>query len=90
MTQSELVQEIATLTGSNKTSAKLMLEALKTTVTRAVVAGDKVVINDLGSFGSSVHKARQGRNPGTGEVIAIPEKRLPKFTASKTLKDALS
>jgi DNA-binding protein HU-beta len=90
MNQKELIDQMALLSGSTKTSAKIMLEALKSTVVRAVGAGERVVINDLGSFGSSVHKARQGRNPGTGEVIAIPEKRLPNFKASKTLKDALS
>lgn len=34
--------------------------------------------------------ARQGRNPATGATISIPAKKSVKFSASKTIKDALN
>jgi len=34
--------------------------------------------------------ARQGRNPLTGEVMAIPERKMPAFKAGKALKDAVA
>jgi len=37
----------------------------------------------------SKRKARTGRNPQTGAVIKIPAKRVPRFKAGKSLKDAV-
>ena len=44
----------------------------------------------FGSFKVSKRKARPGRNPRTGEKIEIKAKNVPKFTAGKALKDAVS
>lgn len=42
-------------------------------------AGKRVTIRGFGSFTPALRKARTGRNPGTGEPIAIPAKRTVKF-----------
>jgi DNA-binding protein HU-beta len=52
--------------------------------------GSPVTIAGFGSFKVSKRKARNGRNPKTGEVIKIKASKAPKFVASKTLKDFLN
>lgn len=47
-------------------------------------------IPGIGKLTVKESKARQGRNPSTGEAITIPAKKSVKFSASKTIKDALN
>jgi DNA-binding protein HU-beta len=62
-----------------------MIEGIKT----ALKAGEKVTFSGFGSFDVKERKARKGRNPKTGEQVAIPPKKRVKFTPSKSLKIAL-
>lgn len=48
--------------------------------------GTIVAIKDFGKFELKKREARTGRNPRTGEAIAVPAKTVPKFTFSKLLK----
>ncbi len=47
----------------------------------------KVTLVGFGTFKSITKKAKEGRNPKTGQKIKIPKKRVPKFVAGKELKD---
>ena len=76
-----------------KLSARQMDAALSSmigTVTDALKNGEKVVLPGFGMFAVKTRPARQGRNPYTGENIAIPERKTPAFKAAKTLKDAVA
>ena len=44
----------------------------------------------FGTFVVKSRAARTGRNPRTGEAIAIPASRVPSFKAGKALKDAVN
>ena len=66
------------------------LSALIQTLTDALKSGEKVVLPGFGMFAVKTRPARQGRNPYTGENIAIPARKLPAFKAGKTLKDAVA
>ena len=66
------------------------LSALVESVTDALKNGEKVVLPGFGMFAVKTRPARQGRNPYTGENIAIPERKTPAFKATKTLKDAVA
>ena len=66
------------------------LSALIQTLTDALKSGEKVVLPGFGMFAVKTRPARQGRNPYTGENIAIPERKTPAFKATKTLKDAVA
>lgn len=46
---------------------------------------EDVQLVGLGSWKRVTRKARQGRNPKTGETITIPERTVVKFKASKAL-----
>ena len=55
-----------------------------------VKKGEKVSIHGFGSFEQVKRSARKGHNPKTGEEITIPEKKAPKFTPSKVLKESVN
>ncbi len=47
-------------------------------------------INGFGTFKVVPHKAREGRNPQTGEKIDVPAKNVVKFIPAKALKTAMN
>ena len=51
---------------------------------------DTVTLIGFGTFKVNKTKTRKGRNPQTGEEIKIEAKKVPKFMASKALKDAVN
>ncbi len=89
MTRTELIEGLATRTGSDKKEAKAFLDALTVLVEDTIRQGGEVPMRGLGKFKVQNRKARIGRNPLTGAEIQIPAKTVVKFTLSKALKDLL-
>ena len=58
-------------------------------ITDALENGDSVSLIGFGTFKVADRKARQGRNPQTGEEMYIAASKVPKFVAGKALKDAV-
>ena len=57
----------------------------------AVVAGaDRVEIRGFGSFKVKAYRRYQGRNPKTGEIIQVKDKKLPFFKVGKELKERVN
>jgi nucleoid DNA-binding protein len=56
---------------------------------KTVKKGGKVALVGFGTFSSGKRKARIGRNPQTGAAIKIPARKVPKFSAGKSFKDAV-
>jgi DNA-binding protein HU-beta len=88
--KNELIEAVAERTGLAKSDAARAVEAVLGAVTEALQRGDTVALSGFGSFVSKERAARTGRNPRTGESIAIPASRVPTFKAGKGLKDALN
>ena len=65
------------------------LDAILTTIQEGVATEGKVVLVGFGTFEAVLSKAREGRNPKTGEVIQIPEKKVVRFSAGKDLKESV-
>jgi nucleoid DNA-binding protein len=53
------------------------------------VNGDEIAVPGFGKFSVVVRKARTGLNPQTKQKINIPEKKAPKFSAAKSLKESI-
>jgi DNA-binding protein HU-beta len=88
--RNDLVDAVAEQTGLAKSDAARAVEALLGAVTDALRKGETVTLSGFGSFVAKTRAARTGRNPRTGESIAIPASRAPAFKAGKGLKDALN
>ena len=89
MNKTELIAAAAERSGLTKKDTEKALNAALDAITAALVAGDKVQVSGFGIFEVKVREARMGRNPHTGEAMEIAASRVPAFTASKTMKDAL-
>ena len=64
--------------------------AVFATIAEALARGEKVSIAGFGTFATRSRPARQGRNPATGESIAIAASTAPSFKAGKTLRDGVN
>jgi DNA-binding protein HU-beta len=89
MTKAELIDKIASGTGLSKADASRALDSTLNSVKMALKKGQKVTLVGFGTFSITKRKSRKGRNPRTGEVITIPAAKVPKFSAGKSLKDAV-
>ncbi len=90
MTRSDLVEALAEqfdqLTHRDaEVAVKTLLEALGDSLVR----GHRIEIRGFGSFSISHRLPRMGRNPRTGEAVAIPSKRVPHFKPGKALREAV-
>ena len=89
MTKEELIEKVASGASLSKADAARAINAAIGSITSALKKGQSVTLVGFGTFKVSKRKARKGRNPKTGEVITIKATRVPKFSAGKSLKDAV-
>lgn len=89
MTKAELVASVAERSGLGKKDAAIALDAVFDSITGALAAGDRVQLVGFGTFEVRERAARTGRNPQTGEDIAIAARNVPIFKPGKALKDAV-
>lgn len=91
MTKSEL---IARLAERNPHLYQRDVERIVTTIfdeiTDALAQGDRVELRGFGAFSVKKRDARQGRNPRTGEQVAVQGKVIPFFKTGKQLRERLN
>ena len=91
MTKSELIQKI-----TNKNSFLYqkdiykIIDTLFNTVAKALKDGDRVELRNFGTFTTKLRNARIGRNPKTGDPVAIPQKKMPFFKMGKSMKERIN
>jgi DNA-binding protein HU-beta len=90
MNKGELVDAVAEKATVTKKQADAVLSAALEAIMEAVSEGDKVTLVGFGSFESRERKAREGRNPKTGDKMEIPATRVPAFSAGKLFKDRVA
>jgi DNA-binding protein HU-beta len=89
MTKSELVRQLAEDFELPRRQVTELVEALLDKITAVLKTGDKVALTPFGQFRIRDRAARIARNPQTGEPVNVPAKRVLKFTAGRTLKEAV-
>ena len=89
MNKADLIDEVAKVLSSKK-EAKEAVECVLSTITSTMKKQEAVTLVGFGTFKVDNRKARTGRNPRTGEPIEIKAKKVPKFVAGKSLKDAIN
>jgi integration host factor subunit beta len=90
MTKADLVEQVTALGDLTRRDGEVIVETLFESVIEALKANDKVEVRGFGSFRSRQRKPRTGRNPKTGESVAVPAKRVPYFKPSKELRDLVN
>jgi DNA-binding protein HU-beta len=88
--KTELVDAVAQEADISRASAARVVDAVFGHITRHLGDGESVTISGFGTFSVRQRAARSGRNPHSGEMMAIPASRVPAFKAGKGLKDAVN
>ncbi len=88
MTKSELIEALAAKQVHLRTddvdmAVKTLLEQMSATLS----VGERIEIRGFGSFSLHYRPARIGRNPKTGESVALPGKHVPHFKPGKELRE---
>ncbi len=87
MNKGELIDKVAESANVSKKQADAIVSATLDAIIDAVASGDKVTLVGFGSFEPRERKAREGRNPKTGEKMQIPASKVPAFSAGKLFKE---
>ncbi|HIU73555.1 MAG TPA: integration host factor subunit alpha [Candidatus Aphodousia faecipullorum] len=90
MTKADLVEMLFNRMGMNKREAKVMVDAFFDEIRAALESGRTVKLSGFGNFQLRDKAQRPGRNPKTGEEIAITARRVVTFHASQKLKEAVA
>jgi integration host factor subunit beta len=90
MTKAELVTQVALKTELTKQQTAEVVDLLLECIIKALQAGDKVELRGFGSFRCRDRRPRLGRNPKTGEVVAVSAQTVPFFKTGKMLQARLN
>lgn len=86
MTKNQLIEKVSKKANLTKSASRDGVNATFNLIRDSLAKGEKVVITGFGTFLVRSRASRRGRNPQTGETIQIPSKKLPSFSAGKTIK----
>ena len=90
MTRSDLVEELASRFGQlTHRDAEYAVKTILDAMGDSMVRGHRIEIRGFGSFSINRRSPRMGRNPRSGESVAIPEKRVPHFKPGKALRESV-
>ncbi len=89
MNKAELVGEVATRTGLNRTDAASAVDAVFEAVTEALGRREEVRIAGFGQFATRARPARTARNPRTGAPVAVEASTTPTFKPARALRDTV-
>ena len=87
LTKAQLAELLYEQIGLNKRESKDMVDAFFDLISDSLVQGEDVKISGFGNFHIRTKAARPGRNPRTGEPVAIAARRVVTFHASPKLKE---
>ena len=90
MNRSDLIDELAArFANLTKNDTEFAVNTILDALQDALVAGHHIEIRGFGSFSVTQLAARMGRNPRTGESVAVPAKRTIRFKPGKALREAV-
>ncbi len=89
MTKSQMITALAEKMGMSKKEVSSFLDTLASFAYKEVKTKGECILPGFGKLVKARRKARDGRNPATGESIRIPAKTVVKFRLAKAVKDAV-
>jgi integration host factor subunit beta len=91
MTKSELILKIGQLNPHlYHRDVERIVTAIFDEITTALSRGDRVELRGFGAFSVKQRDARMGRNPRTGDAVAVARKVIPFFKTGKQLRERLN
>ena len=90
MNKAELSSHAAAEASVTRATADRLVGAVFSAIGDALARDETVAIAGFGKFATRSRAARRGRNPQTGEPLAIAASKAPSFKAAKTLRDAVN
>ena len=89
MNKTEFIERVAEEAGGPKGEAQKYFEAVENVIVSALKGGEEVRITGFGKFYVREQKAREGRNPQTGEKMKISASKTPAFSAGNAFKESI-
>ncbi|MBU1056680.1 MAG: HU family DNA-binding protein [Proteobacteria bacterium] len=89
MNKQAIIEVVSGVLGGTKVDAEKAVDAVFDAITNTLKKGEDASVAGFGIFSAKMRAARTARNPRTGEAIEVKAMRVPKFRASKALKDAV-
>ncbi|USO02165.1 MAG: HU family DNA-binding protein [Alphaproteobacteria bacterium] len=90
MNKGDLIARVMKDTGLTKKDSTQAVDSVFSSIIESLKKGSDASFVGFGSFKISKRKAREGRNPKTGEVIKIAAMDLPRFSPGKAFKEAVN
>jgi integration host factor subunit beta len=91
MTKSDLIEAIARDQGHlAQKDVELAVKCILEHMSEALASGDRIEIRGFGSFSLHFRPPRMGRNPKTGESVALAGKHVPHFKPGKEMRERVN
>jgi integration host factor subunit beta len=89
MLKKDLVDKVSNELSMQKQDISLAVDIMLETMASALVDERRIELRGFGSFSVRARKPRSTKNPRTGKIMEIPDRKTLHFTMSKSLKEAL-
>lgn len=90
VTKSDLIEQLSEKLQLQRGKAEAFVNTMFDSMVAALQRGDRIEIRGFGSFEVRHYKGYEGRNPRTGEPVAVRPKRLPFFKCGKELRERVN
>lgn len=90
MTKADLINLISEKAGITRVKAETVVNTIFDSMVEALMKDDRIEIRGFGSFVNRYYEARKGRNPRTGEIIDVKQKKRPIFKVGKKLNEDIN
>lgn len=89
MNRTDLANALSSKLDIAESEALQFIASFEHIIRTTLSEGGEVSLLGFGRFHRRKHRARIGRNPHTGEAIALPARYVPAFSPGKRLKETL-
>jgi integration host factor subunit beta len=86
MTKADLIDEVSSALKLTTKESDVIVQSIFGRMVKALRRGEKIEIRGFGSFHTRQRRPRTGRNPKTGQRVAVPAKTIPYFKPSKEVR----
>lgn len=91
MTKSEMIQALSERQPHlDLPDVELAVKSLIDQMSDALASGERIEVRGFGSFSLHFRPPRMGRNPKTGEVVALSGRFVPHFKPGKELRERVN